>query len=172
MQLQNRIAYLSIFTAATISLFIIESFIPQPVPGIRLGLANIFILLVLLNYEFKEAMIVGILKSIVGSLIIGRLLSPSFLLSISGTVVSITVMTVAVRYIRGISLVGISILGAESHIITQLLLTSSLFLGKASFNYLLPPFVLLSLITGSITGMIAYLLYSKIEGRIEVSETS
>ncbi len=169
MQLQSRIAYLSVFTAAAISLFVIESFIPKPAPGIRLGLANIFILLVLLSCGFKEALLVGILKSVVGSLIIAHFLSPSFLLSISGTIVSVTIMGIAVRYIRGLSLVGISILGAESHTFTQVLIASNLFLGKVSFTYLLLPFVLLSLVSGSIIGIISYWLYSKLERKIEIA---
>lgn len=169
MQLQNRIAYISIFTAATIALFAIETYIPRPAPGIRLGLANIFILLVLLSYGYKEALLVGILKSVIGSIILGRLLSPSFLLSISGTIVSITIMEIAIRYVRGLSLVGISILGAESHIITQILIISSLFLGKASIYYLLPPYILLSLITGSITGVVTYLLFTRFKRRLIVA---
>lgn len=169
MQLQNRIAHISVFTAATVSLFVIESLIPRPVPGIRLGLANIFILLVLLNYGYKEALLVGILKSVIGSIVIGRLFTPSFLLSISGTIVSVTIMGIAVRYGRGLSLIGISILGAESHTITQVLIISVLFLGKASLSFLLPTFVLLSLITGSITGISAYWLYTKLERKVEIA---
>ncbi|MCK4226166.1 Gx transporter family protein [candidate division WOR-3 bacterium] len=170
MQSLNRIAYISIFTAGAISLFVVESLIPQPIPGMRLGLANIFILLVLLTFGFREALLVGILKSVVGSLIIARLLTPSFLFSISGTIMSIIVMALAVKYLKTVSLVGISILGAETHTFTQILIAAFLFFGKASFVYLLVPFVLLSLITGSITGMCTYWLYERTEGKIEFAK--
>jgi len=170
MQLQNRIAYISTFTAATIALFAIETLFPKPAPGIRLGLANIFILIVLLTYGYKEALLVGLLKSVVGSIILGCFLSPSFLLSISGTMVSISVMWISIRYIKGLSLVGISILGAESHIITQILIMSSLFFGKTSIQYLLPPYILLSLIAGSLTGIIAYWLFTKFKRKLIIAE--
>lgn len=166
MQLQNRTAYISLFTAAAISLFVIETFIPRPVPGIRLGLANIFILLVLVLFGFKEAMMVGMFKVIAGNLLIGRLLTPSFIFSISGTIMSVVVMYLAEKYGKKISFVGISILGAEAHTTTQVLLASRLFLGNSSFLYLLSPFVILSLITGSITGVCAYWLYIMVERRI------
>ncbi|MCK4421673.1 Gx transporter family protein [candidate division WOR-3 bacterium] len=166
MQLQNRTAYISLFTAAAISLFVIETFIPRPVPGIRLGLANIFILLVLVLFGFKEAMMVGMFKVIAGNLLIGRLLTPSFIFSISGTIMSVVVMYLAEKYGKKISFVGISILGAEAHTTTQVLLASRLFLGNSSFLYLLSPFVILSLITGSITGVTAYWLYLMVERRI------
>jgi heptaprenyl diphosphate synthase len=169
MQSQNRIAYISTFTAATIALFSIETLFPKPAPGIRLGLANIFILLVLLTYGYKEALLVGVLKSVIGSIILGRFLSPSFLLSISGTMVSISVMWVSIKYFKVLSLVGISILGAESHIITQILIVSSLFLGKTSIQYLLPPYILMALIAGSLTGFITYWLFTKFRRKLVIA---
>ncbi|MEA1913547.1 MAG: Gx transporter family protein [candidate division WOR-3 bacterium] len=169
MELQSKIAYISVFTAASISIFVVESYIPQPIPGIRLGLANIFILLTIIYFGFKEGFLVGILKSFMGSLLLGRLLSPSFLFSISGTIMSVIIMWLAIKFGKHISLLGISILGAEIHTITQILLATTLFFPEASFTYLLPIYVLSALVAGSITGTISYWLFTKLERKIEIA---
>jgi heptaprenyl diphosphate synthase len=167
MQSLNRIAFLSIFIAASIVVFVVESMYPTPIPGIRLGLANIFILLALLSYGIKEAFLIGMLKSILGSLILGRLFTPSFLFSLSGTAVSIMVMWLILKSKMPFSLLGISIIGAEAHTMTQLILATSIFLPCISFLYISPIFIISSLITGSVVGIITYLIYSKTERRFK-----
>ncbi len=157
----NRIAFLSVFTAASISLFVIESLFSTPIPGIRLGLANIFILLALIFFGLKEALLIGILKSIIGSLILASLLTPAFIFSISGTILSTFIMWLIIKSRLPFSLLGISIAGAEAHIMIQLFIAASIFLPGASFFYISPIYVLSSIITGSVTGFITYLIYSK-----------
>ena len=165
MQSLNKIAYISVFTAASISLFVAESLFPTPIPGIRLGLANIFILLALIFLGLKEAIFIGILKSIVGSLILARLFTPSFIFSISGTLVSTFIMWIFIKSRLPFSLLGLSILGAETHIITQLFLATSIFLPGISFFYISPIYILSSLITGSVVGILTYFIYSKTKRR-------
>jgi heptaprenyl diphosphate synthase len=165
MQSLNKIAYISIFTAASISLFVVESLFPTPIPGIRLGLANIFILLALIFLGLKEAIFIGIFKSILGSLILARLFTPSFIFSISGTLVSTCIMWAVIKSRLPFSLLGISILGAETHIITQLFLAISIFLPGISLFYISPIYILSSLITGSVVGILTYFIYSKTKRR-------
>lgn len=165
MQSLNRIAFLSVFTAASIALFVIESLFPTPIPGIRLGLANIFVLLALIYFGLKEALLIGILKSIIGSLILARLLTPTFIFSISGTIASTFIMWLVIKSRLPFSLLGISIIGAEAHIITQLILAVSIFLPGVSFFYISPIYILSSIITGSVTGILTYLFYSKTKRR-------
>lgn len=167
MQSLNRIAYISVFTAASISLFVLESLFPTPIPGIRIGLANIFILLALIHLGLKEAFLIGILKSVVGSLILARLLTPSFLFSISGTITSTIIMWLVIKSRLPFSLLGISIIGAEAHIIIQLFIATTIFLPGVSFFYISPIYILSSIITGSLTGFLAYLFYSKIKRRFK-----
>lgn len=167
MQSLNRIAFLSVFTAASITIFVIESLFPTPIPGIRLGLANIFILLALIFFGLKEAFLIGILKSITGSLILGRLFAPAFIFSLSGTVLSTFAMWIILKSKLPFSLLGVSILGAEVHTIVQLLLATTIFLPNVSFFYISPIFILSSIITGSLTGFLAYLVYSKTKRRFK-----
>ena len=165
MQSLNKIAYLSVFTAASISLFVIESLFPTPIPGIRLGMANIFILLALIFLGFKEALFIGLLKSIVGSLILARLFTPSFIFSISGTLLSTCIMWAVIKSRLPFSLLGISIIGAETHIISQLFLSTSIFLPGISFFYIFPIYILSSLFTGSVVGILTYFIYLKTQRR-------
>jgi heptaprenyl diphosphate synthase len=167
MQSLNRVALLSIFTAASITIFVVESLFPTPIPGIRLGLANIFILLTLLVFGIKESLLVGILKSILGSLILGRLFSPSFIFSIAGTAISIIAMWLILKSKLPFSLLGVSILGAEFHTMTQLALATSIFLPNTSLFNIFPIFIISSLITGSVTGILTYLIYSKTKRRFK-----
>jgi heptaprenyl diphosphate synthase len=165
MQSLNRIAFISVFTATSISLFVIESLFPAPIPGIRLGLANIFILLALIFFGLKEALLIGILKSIIGSLILARLLTPSFIFSAGATMASTFIMWLIINTRLPFSLLGISIIGAEAHIMTQLFIAASIFFPGVSFFYISPIYVLSSIITGSVTGFLTYLIYSKTKRR-------
>ena len=167
MQSLNRIAFISIFTAASIVIFVVESLFPTPIPGIRLGLANIFILLALIFYGIKEAFLIGMLKSILGSLILARLFTPAFIFSLSGTAVSIMIMWLILKSKMPFSILGISIVGAETHTITQLIIATSIFLPGVSFLYISPIFIISSLITGSVVGIITYLVYSKTKRRFK-----
>jgi heptaprenyl diphosphate synthase len=169
MQSLNRIAYISVFTAASIALFVVESLFPTPIPGIRLGLANIFILLALIFFGLGDALLIGMLKSITGSLILGRLFTPSFLFSISGTIFSTFVMWLIITARRlPFSLLGISIIGAEVHIMTQLVLAVTIFLPDISLIYISPIYILFSIITGSVTGFSAYWVYLKTRRRFKL----
>jgi heptaprenyl diphosphate synthase len=168
MQSLSRIAYLSVFTSASIALFVVESLFPTPIPGIRLGLANIFILLALIFFGLGDALLIGILKSITGSLILGRLFTPTFLFSLSGTITSTLIMWLIINTRLPFSLLGISIIGAEVHIMTQLVLAASIFLPDISLIYISPIYILFSIITGSITGFSAYCIYLKTRRRFEL----
>ncbi len=167
MQLLNRIAYISVFTSASIAIFVVESLFPTPIPGIRLGLANIFILLALIFFGLGDALLIGILKSITGSLILGRLFTPAFLFSLSGTITSTFIMWLIINSRLPFSLLGISIIGAEVHIMTQLALAATIFLPDISLIYISPIYILFSIITGSITGFSAYWIYLKTRRRFE-----
>lgn len=168
MQSLNRIGYITVFSAASISIFVIESFFPTPLPGIRIGFANIFILLALIFFGLKESLLIGILKSLIGSLVLAKLFSPTFLFSMSGTLISTLAMWTILKSKLPISLIGISIIGAEVHIITQLLIATSFFLPQVSFFYLSPIYILVSLITGSITGIFSFQVYTKLKRRIKI----
>ena len=86
---RNRIALLAAFALAIHS---IESLVPTPIPWIRLGFANIITLVTLMLYGLYPAVMVTLIRVVLGSLFAGSFLGPGFLLSLGGGVASILSM--------------------------------------------------------------------------------
>jgi heptaprenyl diphosphate synthase len=113
--------YLLFFVALSGSLSFIEYLIPKPVPFLRLGLANIIVILFIVRNYYKEALIIAFLRPILVSFIVGNIFSVPFWLSLGGSLLSFCTMSLFFRIAgRYISIVGISLIGAYSHITAQL----------------------------------------------------
>lgn len=149
----NKIIFLSLLVSIGLALSILESAIPLPitVPGAKLGLSNMVILVTLVIFGFKEALVVGILKSIVLVLVTGSI--SSFLYSISGAIFSCITMFIVYRYCsRFFSLIGVSIFGAVSHNFAQVSVASLMMYNARIYSYL-PILLLMSLFTGYFVGL-------------------
>ncbi|MFZ3088507.1 MAG: Gx transporter family protein, partial [Methylotenera sp.] len=110
----HRIAKLAAFA---IALHMVEAVIPSPLPGVKPGSANIVTLYVLLQYGFATAAWVSILRVFASSLLMGQFMSPTFVLSLSGALLSLGVLWLAMRLPkRYFSAVTLSILAAFAHI--------------------------------------------------------
>jgi heptaprenyl diphosphate synthase len=149
--------------ALGIALHLVEGLLlgPLPVPGAKLGLANIATLLALLAYGLRWALLLGVLRVAVGSLLGGTFLSLGFLLAFAGAVVSALVMASG-RRLGGDRLgpVGVSVLGAVSHNLTQLAVFA-LWARHAGVFYYLPALLLLAGPTGLCTGLVAAYLWRR-----------
>ena len=155
---------MSIFTASAVVIYVIETFIPRPLPWLRFGFSNIIVLIALYLLGFKPALLVAGLKSILGALIVGNLFTPAFLFSISGGIVSLSIMALLLSLFPLLfSPLGISIWGAAAHNLTQLLIASLLFIGRLEVLHLFPFFIILSVITGTITGIISLFALQKLK---------
>jgi heptaprenyl diphosphate synthase len=148
----RRIARLA---AVAIGLTLAEAAIPSPVPGVKPGLANIVILLVMLQYGWKTAAWVAALRVLAGSLLLGSFLSPGFWLSATGAVASLVVLA-AVQYLprRWFGAISLSVLAAFGHIAGQLALAWLWLLPTAALLNLLPVFAAAALLFGAINGFI------------------
>ena len=159
MQLQDkyRIALLS---AYAIGLHGFESLLPTPVPWLKLGLANIITLVTLLLYGMSPAIMVTLIRTVVVSLFAGTFLGPGFILSLGGGLTSTVAMgTVLSLSPRLFSIVGLSILGAFFHNITQLFLAYFLFIQRIEAVLLISPFILLlGTLTGAVNGVVSGIL--------------
>lgn len=155
----HRIAKLAAFA---IALHMVEALVPSPLPGVKPGIANIVTLYVLLRYDFATAAWVSILRVFASSLLLGQFLSPTFALSLSGTVLSLGTLALAVhlprRYFGAVTL---SILAAFAHIGGQLLLVRLWLIPHASVTYLIPVFALAALVFGLINGLITEKLVAR-----------
>ncbi len=157
----KRIVMLSVLMALGIVLNAMENlFLPWtilPIPGARIGLANIVFLIILLLENFKTAMTLSILRTLILGALTGTLATPVFPLSLGGAVLSMLLMKIS-RLALGdkLSLIGLSIIGAVGHNLGQLLVLSllpGLFPG-ISVLYLLPGLMLLAIPAGMITGWV------------------
>lgn len=134
----------------------IEVFFPVLVPGVpgaKLGLANIFTLVTLVVFGWREAFIVVILRSILGPLLGGA--PTGVLYSMAGGVLSAAVMASLYGILgKRVSLFGVSIAGAVFHNIGQLLVAALLFSNFYLFTYL-PIMTIIALPTGFFVGLTA-----------------
>jgi heptaprenyl diphosphate synthase len=158
----SRLVRLSLLTAFGIILFLFESLIPRPLPWLKPGLSHIATLIALYTMGISDAMIIVILRILVGSLLVGTLFNPAFILSLGGGIAATMAMSLARRYFSKIfSIFGVSILGAVVHNMTQLFLVEILIIGRIEIFYLAPVMILSSLFTGFIVAFAAYLLIEK-----------
>ena len=149
---QNLIALLG---ACSIFLALIEHMIPKPLPFLRIGIANLPILISLSALNPAQVLLVVLLKVLGQALVNGTLFSYIFLFSAAGSFTSAFVMLAVSRLPeKFVSLVGISISGGLASTVTQLLLAFLLVFGKSAF-YIAPLFLGVSLATSVALGLIA-----------------
>ena len=154
----QKMALLGILTAAAIVIAILESFIPSiGIPGVKLGLANIVILIILYELGIVEAVIVNVLRVIVVGLVRGTFLSMGFLMSLSGCLLSLGIMILFYLLVKKFSIIGVSVIGALFHVAGQILVAMA-FLGTAYIVLYLPIIALSAIITGVFVGIIAKLI--------------
>ncbi|MFZ5945463.1 MAG: Gx transporter family protein [Bacillota bacterium] len=150
----NKITILGLLIAQALALHFIERFIPIPipVPGVKLGLANIITLFTIIIFGFKEALIVLIGRIFLGSLFGGGF--SSFLFSITGGLVSSIIMALLyLKFRKHFSLPTISIAGAVTHNIGQIAI-ASLIVNNPNLFYYLPVLIVSGIITGLFIGLI------------------
>lgn len=151
----KRLSVLAMLLSMAIVLSIVESFIPVFVPGVKLGLANVIILIMLYEFRVSEAFAVEVLRIVLAGLLRGTLLSPAFFMSLSGGILSFAVMLVFSK-VRLFSIIGVSVLGSVSHCGGQILAAMWIMSADAVVYYL--PFIaVLSVMTGILSGIIAKL---------------
>ncbi len=154
----------ALYAAAATLLFLVERLLPNPFPWVRLGLANVVTLFVLLVHGVRAASVVLALRLLLGGFFAGTLFGPQFLLAASGGVASLLVMSLALQCSRGaLSALGISALGASVHAAAQVVVVAMLFGAGAGMLAVLPLFLGLALVTGSIIGVVADVVVARLE---------
>ena len=151
----QKIALLGVLLAATIVIAIAESFIPSfTIPGIKLGFANIVILVTLYELGVKEAVFINLVRVLVVSLVRGTFLSMGFFMSLTGAVTSLGIMILFCLLIKKFSIIGVSVIGSLFHVTGQILI-AMIYMGSVYVVYYLPIIGLAAIITGVLVGFIA-----------------
>ena len=112
----RRIVLLSLFTAIALVLSLVDSALPPllPVPGVRLGLANVVTLILLFTVRPRDAFLVLILRIILSSIFAGQ--GMSFLYSLAGGLLCFLVMFLLSRLFRRSFVILVSICLSLIHI--------------------------------------------------------
>ncbi len=149
----HRVAWL---TALAIAIHVAEAALPSPLPGVKPGLANVITVVVLMQFGWRMAVWVALLRVLIGSLVVGTFLSPTFVLSLSGALASVAVLVLA-RKAPGIEFgpIGYSVLAAMAHMAGQFFCAYYLFIGHPALFALLPVLMTAALAFGLVSGKIA-----------------
>lgn len=157
-----RLVYIALLVSFAVALHTVETALPLPipVPGAKLGLANIITLITLVLYGWGSALTVAVLRSVIGSMLTGAFLGFGFYLSVAGAVMSSLAMALFFPlYLREkITLVSVSLAGAVTFNIVQLALAALLVQNILLFRGYLPFLLLIALPTGIFTGLVAHQL--------------
>lgn len=148
----HRIAYLA---ALAIAIHLAESALPSPLPGVKPGLANVVTVVTFVLFGWRSAAWVVTLRVLVGSVVAGTFLSPTFLLSAAGALASLVVLGLVSRVPgHGLGPVGLSILAALGHMAAQFFVAYTLFIPHPGLWHLLPVLMTMALIFGLVSGLI------------------
>lgn len=144
------------YAAAAIAASLVEAAIPSPLPGVKPGLANIVILIVLARHGWRNAAWVSVLRVVAGSLLAGQFLAPGFFLAGAGALASLAVLGAlqAVSW-RWLGPVGRSVAAAFAHIGAQLLLARLWLVPHDGLFNLAPVFFGAALLFGILNGIVA-----------------
>jgi len=154
------------YAAAAIALTVAEAAIPMPLPGIKPGLANIVLLVVLERYGWRDAVWVSLLRVVAGSLLLGQFLAPGFFLSLAGSAASLAALGVAIHLPRRwFGPVSQSVCAAFAHIVGQLVVARLWLVPHDGLFYLVPFFAAAALVFGLANGLAAAKLLHDDKGR-------
>lgn len=151
--MKNKTAYFGVFTSLALILSYVETLIPISfgIPGIKLGLANLVIVIVLYTYGEKEAFLLSVTRILLSGFLFGNL--SMILYSMAGGIFSLAIM-VLLRKIGGFSIQGVSIAGGVFHNIGQLLL-AMMIVETYQVWYYFPVLLVSGLVTGLLIGIVS-----------------
>jgi heptaprenyl diphosphate synthase len=139
--------------AVAIVLNVLESWINViPVPGAKIGLANIVTLVVLVLYHPKDSILLVLMRVVIVSLLTGRLLSPIFYMSLSGGIFASVAMALIYK-LNFFGILGVSMIGSLFHTFGQIF-AGIFVIGSVAVIGYLPIMLAISIPAGVVTGWI------------------
>ena len=151
--MSRKVTYAAILVALAMTFSYIEVLIPINVglPGMKLGLANLVVLIGFYILKPQEVFFISLVRILLMGCLFGNGLSLMY--SLSGGILSYLIMLL-LKNIKGFSIVGISIAGGVSHNIGQIL-AAILIIQNNKIIYYLPPLMIAGIITGVLIGLLA-----------------
>lgn len=156
----KRVALLGLLTAIALTIFLLEAQIPPvvPIPGVKLGLANIVTVFAVFALGAWEGAAVLACRVFLGAVFAGNF--SSILYSAAGGLCAILATVGAKRVLKENQLWAAGCLGAVAHSVGQLLAAVAVTRTAAVLS-LLPVLVIISIFTGLFTGLCAQFLVKR-----------
>lgn len=157
----KKIALYGLLIALAFIFSYIESLIPLPfaIPGIKLGLANLVVIIALFGIGIKEAFVLSMIRI----LLVGfTFRDPSTLIfSFAGGILSWLLMTLTLK-LKLFSMIGISIIGGIAHNVGQIIM-AIIYVNNPSLLYYLPLLLVSGVVSGALIGLLGALTISRIK---------
>ena len=149
--MKSKVAYFGVFTTLALIFSYVETLIPIQfgIPGVKLGLANLIIVIALYRMKLSESYLLSIVRVLLAGFIFGNYFS--IIYSLAGGLLSLTVMAL-LRKKGGFSVIGVSIAGGVFHNIGQLII-ASVIVETFSVMYYVPVLLIAGLVTGLLIGI-------------------
>lgn len=157
----NKIASYGLLVALAFILSYIESLfpIPVPIPGIKIGLANLVVITALYSMGTKEALVLAVIRIIMVGFTFGN--PSTMIFSLAGGLLSWLMMTLLKRS-KLFSQVGVSIAGGISHNIGQIVIAIFV-VENINIIYYLPVLLISGVITGALIGILASMIIKRVK---------
>ena len=157
----KRIAFLGLFVALAFVLSYIEFMLPLNIgiPGAKIGIANLAVMVTLYTVGEKNAIALSIIRVILVGLTFGNI--SMMMYSMAGAALSLFAMLLA-RKIGKLSMTGVSVLGGVFHNVGQIIV-AMLVLETKSLLYYLPFLIIVGTITGIVIGIVSSLITVRVK---------
>lgn len=160
----HRVACNAVLIALAMMLSCLESVLPLqaalPLPGVRLGLANLVVTVAFFLFSPVDAAIVSLLRILLTAGLFGSV--TSFYFSVLGGALSFLMLCLLSKIGRHCSFFGVSVLCAAAHNVGQILAAMTLFGASLFFSYL-PVLLIASVLYGGIVGILLNLCVPKLQ---------
>ena len=158
----KRLTTMAMLAAAAMIVFVIEAQIPAPIPipGIKLGLANVITLFALWTLGRRDALLILLIRVVVGSLVIGAVMAMAY--SLAGGFLCWAVMSLLRPLLTRKQVWVMSVFGAIGHNVGQLAV-AVVITGTVSILVYAPVLILSGIATGFFTGQVAPVVLAHVD---------
>ena len=152
---------LALLSGCCVFLSMIEYIIPKPVPFMRLGIANIPVMISLEIFSPALSFVLVLLKILGQGIITGTVFSYIFVFSFTGSIAGGCAMILIRNVLKNrISMVGVSVTGALASNIAQLITANFMIFGDSAL-IIAPPVIMIGTLSSIIIGIFAESFISK-----------
>lgn len=159
--MKKNVAHIGVLIALGFILSYVEAMIPFhfAIPGVKLGLANLIVVVTLYLMDAKSAFVISLLRIVLVGFTFGNM--NSLLYSLAGGIFSYIVM-VCGKKMKGLSVLGVSVLGGVFHNVGQILVAIYV-VQTVRLVYYLPVLLVSGVVTGVLIGIMAGILVERIK---------